>query len=169
MNQKKKFNREALEIRLEDVIEFVEENRKKGVECPCCSQYAKEYKRPVNLTMVETLQAFAAYIGDGDRSVYHNAVDVSNQCEIPRLKRNGFGGDFAKFVHYGILEQMPAERGKNSRHWRIGSEGWLFLEGKLAIPKFHHIYDNRLLGLSGPNMFIHEFKNRFDFREVMAG
>lgn len=127
-----------------------------GVKCPCCTQLAKVYRRTITAPMAMTL--IRAY--RQNRRLWFN---------LPALAPRG--GDDAKLRYWMFIEEMPNENPKTrtSGWWRITEYGERFVLGELAVPKYAHIYDGRVLKMSGEKIDIKQaLKNKFDYAELMA-
>src|SRR4029079_5660296 len=72
-----------------------------GVTCPCCSQYAKVYKRKLNRTMVRALAEIA------------RAPRTENFVHGPTVlggKEGGTAGELGKLAYFELVEEMNAQR-----------------------------------------------------------
>ena len=81
-------------------------------------------------------------------------------------------GQMSKLALWGLIEEdtRRKEDGGRPGQWRITREGHLFLEGRLKLPKYAHVYNHRLLGFSGPMISVRDaYKQFFNLRELMAG
>lgn len=141
-----------------------------GAECPCCGQLAKVYKRKLNGAMAYVLLLIARRDGDDWIHVpsYINAHE----------KRPGVAaairGDWAKLVHWGLLEELLGERPDGSTrvgYYRITERGRRFARGKLRVPRHIWIYDGRVLEHKDTEtVSIREaLGDKFDYSELMKG
>lgn len=101
--------------------------------CPACGQTVKKYQRPIYAKMVAALQY-----------IHKNPGAKSEQ-----LRFFG-GGDFAKLVHWGLLEQDKDQR------WRCTPKGLAFLEGEIRVAKYVYIYNAVVFGRSEETVDVHQ-------------
>ena len=135
-----------------------------GVECPCCGQFAKVYKRKLNSFM-----AYALIV------LRNHAVRSDNQWVHIRalsLRVAAGGGELAKLCHWDLIEEMPAQREDGSRHagfYRITARGLSFVNGETSVPRHVFIYDNGVRGFSDERTTIREaLGDKFNYSELMA-
>ncbi len=139
----------------------------RGIECPCCRQFAKIYKRKLNATM-----AYAHVL------VYrHFQVPRGDEwLHVPQLL-NGHGvvargGDWSKLSFWGLLEEHPEDRDDGCKHagmWRLTDAGRRFAAAVETVPKHLYFYNGQLIALSDERTFIREaLGNRFHYDELMA-
>lgn len=111
----------------------------RGVECPCCGRTCKIYRRVINRTQARWLLALVAAWrerGGAWISVHDDALKGTR------------GGDYSKLRHWGLIE--PSERVVGqSPAWRPTERGALFADGELEVPRYAHIYMNRLVRHAG--------------------
>lgn len=108
-----------------------------GVECPCCTQFAKVYRRKIHTTMAADL--ITAY-----------RVTGHHWFHLPTLLDGRHPGDFGKLAHWELVVEMPAVRADGSNRagwWRVSDHGRRFVLGEIRVPKYAHLYDGRLLKL----------------------
>lgn len=117
---------------LEEARHWLRDRIEVGATCPCCTQFAKVYRRKLTPATVRVLAQAYRTVGLGE---FH----------LPTL-RGIYGGDVAKARYWGLLE--PAER---SSYWSLTAHGSNFLHGTVAIPTYAEVFDGRCLGLTGPN------------------
>ena len=131
-----------------------------GHHCPVCGQFAKEYKRKLNATMVKALSVIYKEMAPGLHYVHGPTV----------LRGTGImGGEVGKLALFDLVEEKPGKPfgGSRSGHWRVTPKGRAFLQGVLAVPKYAHVYDGRVLGFSGPSIDVSQVAPTFDFKELM--
>lgn len=92
----------------------------------------------------------------------------------PRARAAVRGGDFAKFVYWGFIENRPTEPGSKqpeSGYWRITDEGRRFASGQIrAAAKAAFTYNERLYGFSEETTSIREaVGDKFSYEELIAG
>src|ERR1044072_5955600 len=129
-----------------------------GHECPCCTQFAKVYRRKIHATMARELIQFYRVAG---RDWGH----------LPSILGYN-GGDVTKCRYWGLIVEDDAIRddGSSGAGWWQGTPaGHLWVRGRLAVPKFARIYDGRCLGLEGALVTIRDaLGDRFDYGDLMG-
>lgn len=129
-----------------------------GVECPCCGQYARIYRRKLNANMAASL--IKAHMRAG--SDWFHAPTV--------LGRND--GEFAKLHHWGLVEEERRLRldGGRAGWWRITWAGVLFVKGMVTVPSHADLYAGRLLKLDDRCQVTIEaaLGDKFSYRELMS-
>lgn len=150
------------------------QGRKEGCHCPICGKYAREYKRQVNLTMVQTLWLVKDWYDNNDPSLtkWLHINDMLN--ELPSKSRpvkGGGSGDWGKLRYWGLIEQKPGVRNDGSAHnghWRITQKGIDFLMDRIKIPKFVVVYNKKLIRVSDESVGVQDCLKKFSYRELMA-
>lgn len=150
---------------LRDAIEYVVKHRRKGVECPCCGQFAKTYKRKLNSGMARTLIVCWPMF----REYPDRYLDVVNYCA---KKHDFIAGDHGKLVAWGLLEKKPGARNDGSSrnsHYRLTSLGKAFVLNQQRVPKYFYFYNNRALDHSNETISITEaLGSHFNYSELMV-
>jgi hypothetical protein len=140
---------------------WLRERVDEGERCPCCTQFAKVYKRTISSS-----QAYALI------SMYKTAG--YDFVHFPTLLNKGKryrANDETKLQYWELIEEEFAVRpdGGRSGYWRITPKGVEFLMRRITVPKFARVYDNRCLGYLGPEVTIDDaLRNRFNYDEMMA-
>lgn len=131
-----------------------------GHECPCCTQYAKVYRRKINSSMAHDLIVMWRAFG----------TDWGYLPDL-RSKRSLKGNrEESKLRYWGLVREDPERRedGGRAGWWRITPEGVLFVTDRIRVPKYARIYDARCLGLQGEPIGIRDaLGDRFDYQELM--
>jgi len=128
-----------------------------GVECPCCGQFAKEYKRKLN-------SAMALYL----IRLYKLTEGYHHISEIDGANR---GGDFAKMKYYGFIEEEINEdtSKRTSGVWKITPEGRAFALNESTVTSHFRVYNGELLGFTGEQINIIEaLGQHFNYEELMS-
>lgn len=149
--------------------QWVLDNRREGAVCPCCDQLAKVYKRKLNQCMVYALLLIY-------RAQQRNADWIHAPSYLHKNAKRGptvRGGDFAKLVHWGLIETKPeSDRGDGSKragYYKITSKGRDFVDGKIRLPKHVFLYASAFLGFSDESTsFRDAFGEKFNYDELMA-
>lgn len=80
------------------------------------------------------------------------------------------GGEFAGLARWELVEELQEKRpdGGRAGWWRITDLGEQFVLDQLRVPKYVHIYANRVLGHSGDLVGIRDaLGHRFNYTELM--
>lgn len=131
----------------------------KGATCPCCQQFAKRYRRQIYGAMAAGL--IVAHQANG-RDWFHL-----------RTATGYAGGDHSKLRYWGLIEEEPGMRpdGGRAGWWRVTPLGVSFVRGRVTVPKYALIYDNRLqrLDSSHGEVGIRDvLGTRFNYDELMS-
>lgn len=154
---------------LGEVRAWLLERRGRGVKCPCCGQYARVYKRRLNYAMAYGLYLVYEYF-------HLRARAPEPWLHVPRyLNGKGVvarGGDFAKLVHWGLLEAKEGERPDGSArigYYRLTPEGVAFVENRSRVPTYLYFYDGEVLDRDDKTVSMPEaLGDHFDYAELMA-
>ena len=128
-----------------------------GHPCPCCTQLAKVYRRTIHATMARSLIV-----------MYRRSP--TEIVHLPSLFPRRAAADVPKLRHWGLIEEEAATRedGGRAGYWRVTPTGGAFVRQQLTVPKYAHVYDNRLLSLQGADVSVVDcLGKRFDYRELM--
>jgi hypothetical protein len=135
---------------------------KDGERCPCCSQFAKVYKRKVNSSMARGL--IAMYRAFGNEFGYVQDIrrtrGATDNREEPKLR------------YWGLAEEENVLRpdGGRAGYWRVTPLGINWVLDRTTIPKYALIYDTRCLRLEGEVVTIVDaLGTRFNYRDLMNG
>lgn len=141
-------------------------NWKKGIKCPCCGQWVKLYKRKLNSGMARVL--IHIYHIDKTKTDDFHWIKITE--EVLARGANPATMEYSKLKYWDLLE----ERGdagvdtKSAGYWRITKLGRDFVEGKVTLPRYVFIYDNKLLESSFEQTSIREaLGDKFSYRELM--
>lgn len=129
-----------------------------AVECPCCTQLAKIYRRKIHATMARHL--ILMYRADSDDGWFHMGTVLG-----------GPYGDAAKLSYWNLIEEAPERRvdGGRAGWWRVTDRGRAFVERELVVPEYARIYDGRLLSYEGDGVRITDaLGEKFDYGELMS-
>lgn len=128
-----------------------------AVECPCCKQNVKVYRRPVSAASAFALIALWRAAG----FQYGHLPTILNRKQA----------DEAKMRYWGLIEEAPLERedGGRAGYWRVTEAGEAFLHGITRVPQYAVIYDGRLLRLEGDYVSIRDcLGTKFDYDVLMS-
>ena len=132
---------------------------KKGAKCPCCNKYVHADRRPLNKTMVASLEWLVA--------TFHKTgswVDVPNRAPRKLLRTK----QLSTCKHWGLLVRYPNDDPtvKHSGLWAPTKRGVAFVCGKISVPKYAVIYNDRRLRFEGDKISIEDARGiKFDYRD----
>jgi hypothetical protein len=149
-------------VSLAEAREFVKNGRKKGVHCPCCRQFAKEYHRQIHSSMAKCL--IRLYWLDKKANEYYHVKDIT--------KDDDQRGDFSKLSYWGLIEEMPKDPAdinkRTSGYWTITKKGRLYCECQITVPQYIVLYDSDLLRFEGKMVTILTGRKKsFNYEELM--
>ena len=141
-----------------------------GVDCPCCDQFAKVYKRKLSSAMAEAMIVIERATRDNRARPFHmgQLLDVRSSNRTARG-----GGDPMRLRFHGLVDLVPGTRADES--WRVGYYTVTDLGVKFALdeyraPKYAYMYAQECLGVSDEKISVVEaLGNRFSYRELMDG
>lgn len=138
-----------------------------GHTCPCCTQFAKVYKRTIHSSMAQALIRIYR-TGHITRDSYNEWVVVADVLTHRQV------ADVAKLAYWELIQPEPeAQRRDGSKRvgrWRVTSRGLYFVTGQASVPKYARVYDGRVLGWTGEGVTIVDcLGKKFDYRELMYG
>lgn len=152
---------------VEEAFQWVHNNLTTGVTCPCCTQFAKRYKRKLNHNMVHALVLIYKKLRHKNEWL-HVPSYLSERTSGATIR----GGDWAKLVHWGLIVGKPDTRADGSKRvgfYKLTDEGRAFVEGNLQVPKYVLIFAERCWGTTGALISLKDaIGSHFDFRELMA-
>jgi hypothetical protein len=128
-----------------------------GTRCPCCDQFAKIYRRPINVGMAISLI----------RMYRRGGLEWQHiPTTIPARSR-----EEGKLAYWGLLKEATESRedGGRAGYWRVTVKGEAFIIKGLRVPKYAHIYDGRCLRLEADEIVsIRDcLGKKFDLEELM--
>lgn len=143
------------EMTLGDARDTLRDLVDQGHPCPCCTQFAKVYRRKINATMARALISLW-------RTSDHQFVHA------PSLP--GDTHEMSQLVWWGLIAEEAARRedGGRAGWWRVTDLGERFVLCQARVPKYARIYDGRCLGVHGDLVSIRDcLGDRFDYGELM--
>jgi len=150
---------------LEAAKAFVKEKRDLGVDCPCCGQLCKVYKRTIYAGMAKFLIWLVQEYQRRQQAQLLGGLWI-DILEGPPQR----GGDFAKMAHWDLIEQRANndDTKRTSRFWRPTQKGIDFVHARIRIPKRMFIFNNKVVGYSQAFFDIRDaLGKKFDYKELM--
>lgn len=147
---------------LEQARQWLRDQVEDGAVCPCCSQFAKVYRRKITGSIAAVLIAMYRLHRAGQEWVY-----------MPDLRSRGQDEVIAR--HWFLIEkdeELQREDGSTrTGWWRLTATGTRFVRGELLIPKYARVYNGRRLGYDDTELVsIRDcLGTRFNYDELMAG
>jgi hypothetical protein len=139
-----------------------------GVECPCCQQFAKVYKRKLSSSMAYALILIYRYFSVARPDEYVHVPQLLNGHGVVAR-----GGDWSKLGFWNMIEEHPDSRRddgcKHTGEWRLTDYGRQFAAAVATAPKHLYFYNGQLIAKSSEATFIREaLGNRFHYDELMS-
>lgn len=142
---------------IDDAIAYIKEHKSNGIDCPCCGQLVKLYKRSFY-----DKQAVALIM------LYRSPKEWVHSRAI--TERINIHGDIAKMRFWGLIEDQPNDNTekRNSGVWRITDKGADFVEKKIVIPKYKYFFNQQVEGESEETITITDaLGKKFNYEELM--
>ena len=137
--------------------------KEKQVECPCCQQTIKSYKRKISGATARGLIIISKSI-EGE---FH-LEDTLKELDLLAACRS----DFPKLKYWGLITQLQGKRADGSSrngHYRITEAGRMFINNKHSIQKYMHVYNGEAFKSSGEYMFIKDcLGEKFSYEELIS-
>jgi len=144
---------------LEQSREWLRKHLNDGARCPCCSQFAKIYRRKINAGMARSLIEMWQVAGC-DWVHLPTAIGARSREE-------------GKLAYWALVEEStePRDDGGRAGWWRVTPKGRAFVAGLTRVPKYAHIYDGRCLGFDDTELVgIRDcLGSRFNYDDLMGG
>ena len=137
-----------------------------GASCPCCTQRAQVYRRPIYATMARAL--ITLYRAGGAAHPVHLPTVLGRRTN--GTGRTMAGGDEAKLAYWGLIAECtePREDGGRAGWWQITEAGVRYLHGE-PVPHYALVYDGRCLGLTGePRTISDALGAEFDLGQLVG-
>jgi hypothetical protein len=156
---------------LEEARQWLQGHLAVGVSCPCCTQFAKIYKRPMTGTMAYALVLIYRHFRSATvGSWLHVPTFLTAQSGLGPVAR---GGDWAKLVYWGLIRDKGDVRDDGSNragYYQITDHGCQFVECKVRVPKYVWIYDGQALTRTEEPELVSirdVMGTKFDYSELM--
>lgn len=153
---------------LEEAKNLLRQEWAEGIECPCCTQFVKLYRRKITSSMAYALILLYRYFRDNPGEEWVHMNDYLNSLDIPFPVKSG---DNAKLRYWGLLEEKPEKREDGSNragYWKVTELGSQFVEGDTAVQSHAKVFNSKSYGLVGEPISIHEaLGDKFNYKELM--
>lgn len=134
-----------------------------GAVCPCCTQFARVYKRALSSAGARTVillwRHHGLQFGNVPDLLKTYAPDIAHQ-----------GGYTVLGAHWGLIEEAPERRedGGRAGWWRCTELGRAWIQGETTIPHKARLYNGRCLGLTGDPRTVHQaLGTKFNLKTLM--
>lgn len=143
-----------------DAQDYIEALCEEGVECPCCGQLSRLWKRKLNSNMaVFLISLVRAWNANGREPVHHTACSY-------------VGRDYPLVARFGLACTMENDDDskRTSGMWEPTSDGVDFVHDRLNVRRYVLIFDNRVIGFTGETIGVREaLGDSFNYRELLEG
>jgi len=154
---------------LEQAKLWIREHFHEGVDCPCCGQKVKLYKRKLNSSMAYVLILLYKWWEKNGEAGVHVPSHL-NDLELPPGVAAAIRGDWAKLRHWGLIESAIPQLSANG-HWRITEMGRYFVTGECMAKKYIYIFNKRVIVPENQDLEMITIEqalgDRFDLPELM--
>lgn len=148
-------------VTLGEAREIIRKGEQEGMDCPCCGQFIKVYRRRIHSTMAKQLIQFLRYCEKNFKLEAHVRDFI-----------DGHPGDFAKLAYWGLIVQKAKADGedqKSSGRWSLTTRGVRFARYQTVEPTYARVRDGEVLGLEGPAIDIAQcLGKKYSYSEVMG-
>lgn len=131
-----------------------------GAECPCCGQLVKVYRRKLYSAMAYALLLIHRSREGKEDPWVHVPTLLNGHGTVAR------GGDFAKLVHWDLLEAHAKANG----FYQMTDKGVQFIECRIAVPVAVYIYNGARLDWDSSEMItvVDALGEKFNYEELMS-
>ena len=141
---------------------YLEAHRNAGVDCPCCGQYYKVWRKKPISAAVASLCRLVAFQLREDRYYHLDAFNV-----IPKDR------NFSQLILWHLITPMHQneedEEKRASGSWKATEKGIAFALGKIEIPKYVFTLDNKLIAVSEETISVHKaLSMKFSYADLMS-
>ena len=149
---------------LVDAKEWLNARIYEGAPCPCCGQFARVYRRKLNVGLACWLiwlvkRHLATIRAVGHDEVWHDVRDSDVR-----------GGDYGKLIHWRLVVQKENEdeTKRTSGMWQPTARGVEFACHNSTEPSHVYLYNNQVIGWSDKQFSISDaLTKKFNYSELM--
>jgi len=157
---------------LQESKNYLHDNWEKGVECPCCKQFVKLYRRKITGAMA---LALVELYKENKRVGFSEYIHLAEL-----LDKKGYSyqitntGDKAKLKYWGLVDPMQGTREDGSKkvgRYRITQLGIDFVKGEAHIHEIVGLYNQHVYRVDNNRLItINEvWDTKFNYHELMKG
>jgi hypothetical protein len=154
---------------IQEAKAYLRANYSKGVECPCCKQFVKLYKRKLNSGMARTLILIYKESNRQNASGYKERPWIHVKNLLMDLKAQN-SHDWTLLKHWGLLEDEITDPDRSANgYWRITMDGVNFVENRLSVPRVASFYNGKLIGmiLNSFTDIVAALGDKFNYEELI--
>jgi hypothetical protein len=145
--------------------QYLADNNKTGVKCPCCDRLVKVYNRTITSAMAYGLILMHK---KGDNDFFHMEEYLKSIPNTPSSLR----GDVPKLRFWGMIQRMDEKRedgNPNNGFYKVTDQGRMFCKGEIKVISNLLIYQDKVIGHEGSMTTIQEaLGNKFYYNELMG-
>jgi hypothetical protein len=161
---------------LEDAKKWLRVRFGKGATCPCCNQFVKLYRRPLNKSMAYVLLLIARYyrrVGVKTDEWLHVPSYLAETAVGNPRRAAAIRGDWAKLKFWGLIEEKPETRADGSPrigYWRMTQLGRQFVDREVKVSSHVYIYNGEPLQRSVDDQITIDdaLGTEFSYVEIMS-
>lgn len=144
---------------LEEAKQILRDGWEKGVECPCCKQFVKLYKRKLNAGMARTMI-----------NMYKASNGMMEWLHHTQFRTES--NDYSYLQVWELIEEKEKDADdttkKNSGYWRLTSKGLEFVQLEWTVRSHIKMYNQKFYGFAGKEVDIREcLGKKFNYEELM--
>lgn len=156
---------------LRDARRWVQASLTTGIACPCCDQYAREYRRSINSAMARTMILLYRFVpADG----WVKVEDLFNELRVKGIRWVPVRADEAKLRYWELIEAKQGVRDDDSDRlgiYRLTALGRRFVRREIQVTRTMLVYNSAAKPVTdAPLIWIDEaLGKRFNYRALMEG
>lgn len=146
---------------------------RKGARCPCCRRWARVNPYTIGHTATRALIVLVRLFEKHQRWIRSKEI-AAFIAGVPVEKLLACTGDgLTKLSHWELVEAKPNtddETKRDSGFWRPTQKAVEFVYGRIRLPRWAEVYDNRLLRLNATETVsvTDTLGTTFNYAELMA-
>lgn len=144
---------------LGEAKQWLRGNLMEGAPCPCCTQFAKVYRRRIHTTMARALI-----------QLYRHGARGEDFIHAPSLP--GDTHEISQAVWWGLIEEERVRRedGGRAGWWTLTKRGVDFVQDRARVPEYALVYDGSPIRTEGDLIGIRDaLGKRFRYDDLMQG
>lgn len=132
-----------------------------GMDCPCCGRFAKLYRYTISKAQAAAFNWIVLASDEG-----HMFAAVQELAPKWLLRSNSHG----KLALWGLLEtKLSDDPGVHCPGlWRPTEYGMQWWRGEITVPKYALVFDSKVHGFAGPDIWFGSRFDPFHFAELMG-
>ena len=140
---------------------------KKGVDCPCCGQFVKAYRRKIDSGVALFLVKLGRLTKEGE---YLHAEKV-----LKALGKSTKSMNYSIARYWELIEKEPIDKSntkkKSSGNWRLTDKGWAFIENRVKPFKYVITYNSKKIDYEFDKVvsIVECLGDHYNYAELMSG